>query len=139
MNSLHRRLLLPAIMLSLCVSLQLYADQREPTVFDLSLEELLNVKVSIASTKPESISSTPAVTSTYYMRDLMRLGARSLADALSLVPGVVVDEGTYGHTTIMIRGAAELANSEVLFLIDGVPYWSPSQHVLDTCRSSGSY
>ena len=126
------RLLLSAILLSLCVSPQLYSDQSEMSLLDLPFEDLLNVRVSVASTKPETIPSTPAIVSTYHMKDLMRLGARSLAEALSFIPGVVVDEGTFGITTIMIRGATELANSEVLFLLDGVPYWSPSHSSFST-------
>ncbi|MCP4324325.1 MAG: hypothetical protein GY787_21195, partial [Alteromonadales bacterium] len=37
-----------------------YADELE-SIFDLSLKDLLNVKVSVASTKPESVIETPAI------------------------------------------------------------------------------
>ena len=104
----------------------------DSSYFDMSLEELLNVKVSIASTKPETISSTPAIVSTYYMKDLMLLGARSLADALSFIPGVVVNESAFGLTSIMIRGSEESANTQTLFLLDGVPYTSPSHSSFST-------
>jgi len=116
----------------LCAFPHIHADEPRDDLLVLSLEELLNVKVSVASTQPETISSTPAIVSTYYMKDLMRMGARSLAAALSFIPGVIVDEGTYGFSTVMVRGAQETANSEVLLLLDGIPYWSPSISMFTT-------
>ena len=62
----------------------------------------------------------------------MLLGARSLADALSFIPGVVVNEGTFGLSTIMIRGTEESANTQMLFMLDGTPYMSPSHSSFST-------
>jgi len=132
MKSRRWSVCLAVALVSLSTFPQRRAAARTNDLLVLSLEELLNVKVSVASTEPETIPSTPAIVSTYYMKDLMLLGARSLADALSLIPGVVADEGTYGITSVMIRGAAELANSQVLFLLDGTPYWSPSHSSFST-------
>jgi outer membrane receptor for ferrienterochelin and colicins len=123
---------------AICCSLFILSANAQDTTsskqsyFDLSLEELLSVKVSIASTKPEAISSTPAIVSTYYMKELMLLGARSLADALSFIPGVVVNESTFGFTSIMIRGTEESSNTQMLFLLDGIPYMSPSHSSFST-------
>ncbi len=121
--------------LILSLSPKLYAEEQTDNLVylaKLSLKELLNVKVSIASTKPETITSTPAIVSTYHMGELMLLGARSLADALSFIPGVVVNEGTFGLSTIAIRGTEESANTQILFLLDGIPYISPSHSSFST-------
>ena len=133
----YKHALKPMICAICCSLFLLTANAQDSTstkqsYFDLSLEELLSVKVSIASTKPETISSTPAIVSTYYMKDLMLLGARSLADALSFIPGVVVNESTFGFSSIMIRGTEESSNTQMLFLLDGTPYMSPSHSSFST-------
>jgi outer membrane receptor protein involved in Fe transport len=107
-------------------------DLTVESLFEMSFEELLSLKVSVASTKPEAISNTPAIVSTYRMDELMRQGVRSLEQAISVIPGIVVDEGTFGNATIMIRGITETFGSKVLFLLDGVPYWSPSHNSIPT-------
>jgi len=109
------------MILSLHISSNVYADDEISNLLHLSLQELLNIEVSVASTKPENISSTPAVVSTYQMQEFMQQGIHTLEQALSLIPGIVVDEGTYGNSTVMIRGVVDAAGSKVLFLLDGIP------------------
>lgn len=99
-------------------------------LFSLSLEQLLNIKVSIATSKSESISNTPAIVSTYQMSDIMQQGVRSLKEALSLIPGIVIDEALFGNATVMLRGTTDLFGSKVLFLLDGIPYWGPSHNTI---------
>jgi len=120
------------IILSLHICSNVYADDEISNLLDLSLEELMNIEVSIASTKSENISSTPAVVSTYQVQEFMQQGIQTLEQALSLIPGIVVDEGTYGNSTVMIRGVVDAAGSKVLFLLDGIPYWSPSHNTIPT-------
>jgi len=120
------------MILSLHICSNVYADDEISNLFDLSMEELMNIEVSVASTKPENISSTPAVVSTYQMQEFMLQGINTLEQALSLIPGIVVDEGTYGNSTVMIRGVVDAAGSKVLFLLDGIPYWSPSHNTIPT-------
>jgi len=97
-------------------------------LFSLTIEELINIKISIASTKSESITSTPA---TYSMDEIRQQGVHSLEQALSLIPGVVIDE-TFSNTAVMLRGATDLFGSKVLFLLDGIPYWGPSHNTIPT-------
>jgi len=123
-----------SVLVFLCLYLcrNVYANDEASNLFNLSLEELMNVEVSVASTKSENISSTPAVVSTYQMQEFIQQGINTLEQALSLIPGIVVDEGTYGNATVMIRGVVDAAGSKVLFLLDGIPYWSPSHNTIPT-------
>ena len=95
-------------------------------LLDLSLTELGNITVTVASTHEETIQKTPAIVSRYEMDDMAKMGLRTLKDVLSFVPGVVLNDIKSGPTSIMIRGVYEAYNQKVLFLVDDVPYWMPS-------------
>ncbi len=95
-------------------------------LYDLSLEDLLNITVSVASSQEESILKTPAIVSTYTQKDMERLGLSNLKELLSFIPGFFVNDGTLGNTFISIRGLHEDFNQKVLFLLDDVPYWMTS-------------
>ena len=127
LNTGLRRLLLLGI-LSPC-ALPALSDETgsaDDDFLDLSLDELSNFSVTVASTRAESISTTPAIVSRYSPAQLKELGIHSLKDMLSFVPGVVTTTALQGHQAIMIRGLAEAFNQKVLFLIDDVPYWMPT-------------
>jgi outer membrane receptor for ferrienterochelin and colicins len=106
-------------------SLTVFAKE-SPDYFNMSLQELLQIKVSVASLNPERIIDTPAVVSRYNMQDMSGMGLRTLKDLLSFIPGFVLQDSRTGGTTVMIRGLVEGFNQKVLFLLDGVPYWMPS-------------
>jgi len=101
-------------------------------LLSLSLEQLLTLEVSVASTKSESISTTPAIVSTYRMDEIMQQGGRSLEEALSFIPGILIDEALFGNATVMLRGTTDLFGSKVLFMLDGIPYWGPSHNTIPT-------
>ncbi len=92
----------------------------------MELKDLADLKVTVASTKPESIIETPAIVSRYDMETLSAMGLRTLKDALSFIPGVVLQDHLVGQTIVMMRGVYEGFNQKVLFLVDGVPYFMPS-------------
>jgi outer membrane receptor protein involved in Fe transport len=97
-----------------------------PELLGLQLEELANIKVTVASAEPELIIETPAIVSRYDMETLSSMGLRTLRDALSFIPGVVLQDHLFGQTIVMMRGVYEGFNQKVLFLVDGVPYFMPS-------------
>mgnify|MGYP000717909796 CR=1 FL=1 len=93
-------------------------------LFDLSLEQLLDVEVSVASVGEESIAQTPAIVSRYNLDDIKKMGISRLEDLLALVPGIVVKQGVGGYPIVIVRGITQFNNQKVLFLLDDVPYWS---------------
>ena len=94
----------------LCSPFSLLAEEND--LLSLSLKELLNIKVSVASLNEEEISNTPAIVSRYSRDDLNRLGLHSLKELLSFIPGVLANDGTIGNTFISVRGLHEDFNQK---------------------------
>ncbi len=93
---------------------------------NITLQDLLNLEVTVASSKAERISDTPAIVSSYSRDDMARLGLRNLKELLSFIPGFFVNDGFVANTYISIRGLHEDFNQKVLFLIDDVPHYITS-------------
>jgi outer membrane cobalamin receptor len=100
------------------------ADSQEVDLFGLSVAELMQVE--IVSLSKESISQSPGIVSSYTSEELKNMGFTSLGDFLSFVPGVEVNKSIVGINVVHIRGISDSFNQKVLLLLDGVPYWEPS-------------
>ena len=94
------------------------------------MEELLNTRVTVASTKPETVIETPAIVSRYNRLDLENMGITTLREVFNFIPGVIVQDALGGWATVQIRGIDEVFNQKVLFLLDGVPYHQPSHSLI---------
>jgi len=99
-------------------------------LLSLSLEELLEVRISVASTKLETINETPAIVSRYNRVDLEKMGVTTLREMFNFIPGVIVQDSLGGWASVQIRGIDENFNQKVLFLLDGVPYHQPSHSLI---------
>ncbi|MFK5894640.1 MAG: TonB-dependent receptor plug domain-containing protein, partial [Pseudomonadota bacterium] len=121
-------LVLFLILFSLTSSLAFSSDKHEVTTdyFELGLEELMNLDVTVASINPESIVKTPAIVSSYSAKDLEKMGLRSLREMLSFIPGLFVQSSNIPMDSLMVRGVSETYNQKILLLIDDVPYWGSS-------------
>jgi iron complex outermembrane receptor protein len=62
--------------------------------FELSFQEVLDLKVSLPSKKQEPLFSSPLSTSVVTRDEIISSGAASIPEALRLVPGVIVREQT---------------------------------------------
>lgn len=100
------------------------------SLLDLELEQLLKIKVSVASVGSESIKDTPAIVSRYERSDLEKMGISNLRDMFHFVPGVIVQNALTGLPAVQIRGIDEAFNQKVLFLLDGIPYHQPSHSLI---------
>jgi len=89
-------------------------------LFKLSLEDILKLRVRVASTQPETIIQTPAVVSALDRADMEKLGLTTLDDILSFIPGFIMGKSTAGNSVVMARGVP----FKTLLLLDGVPYWA---------------
>lgn len=104
-----------------------HADtQHEDTLFDYSLEQLLNTKVSVASYDQQKIMEAPLIVSRYSRSTLERMGIQTLEEMIEFVPGLLLQQTQSNNYAIMSRGLVDSFNQKVLFLLDGVPYWAPS-------------
>jgi outer membrane cobalamin receptor len=91
-------------------------------LFELPLESLMEVRVSVASPFAESVMD--AASSVYVLQpaDWQRRGARSLEEALEQVPSVVPYASLGGASMYAIRGYAnEISVRGTAMQLDGVP------------------
>lgn len=99
----------------------------EEDIWDLSLEDLLNIEIVSASKKAERPFEAPLSISAITASEIHNAGATSWGEALRLLPGVIVRQQSSGNYDIHIRGFDNvppdsqlpfLANTVTLVMID---------------------
>lgn len=105
-------------------------DQSKDSFFDMTIEELMNIEISVASADIETVIETPAVVSRFERSDLEQMGITSLREMFNFVPGVIVQDSITGISSVQVRGIDETFNQKVLFLVDGVPYYQFSHSLI---------
>ncbi|HVY04399.1 MAG TPA: TonB-dependent receptor plug domain-containing protein, partial [Burkholderiales bacterium] len=119
---MHFSILRSLAIASLCAAMLPARAQESPgaDLTELSLEQLLDVKVTGASRFAQSTSDAPASVSVLTAEDFHRYGWRTLAEGLRSVRGIYV---TYdrAYSYAGIRGFQRVGdfNSRILLLIDG--------------------
>lgn len=116
------------------VSYSAYAEKSQQAsapldVYNLSLAELGQVQISIATGNSTSLDKAPATASVIYAADIEAMGARNLDEILESVPGMHVGISVLSRldSVYSIRGIHTGFNSQVLLLINGVPVQSTLQ------------
>ncbi|GAA0195987.1 hypothetical protein GCM10009122_60350 [Fulvivirga kasyanovii] len=119
-------------MLAVCSSLVDILAQEQPDessyteqeLYDLSLEELLNVKVTTASKTEETVRDAPGVVSVITTKEIESYGATNLAEVLDRVAGIYMTSSFLVENNLpSIRGETNAHwATKVLVLIDGRPY-----------------
>lgn len=90
-----------AIALSLFISAPSLAQE---DLFELSLEELMNISIVSASKEKENLFDAPVSSYSISQEEILQAGITSIPEAMRLVPGVIVREITNGHYDIHLRG-----------------------------------
>ena len=91
----------------------------------LSLEELINVEVTLASRKEGNLFETAAAVFVLTGDDLRRAGVTSIPEALRLVPGMQVGHIDASKWAVSARGFNDRFAQKLLVLIDGRNVYSP--------------
>ena len=87
----------------------------------LSLAELFDLEVTIATGFKQTVARAPAVTSVITARDIEAMGATDLDEVLETMPGLHVARNSNDYNPIYtIRGTHSDYNPEVLVLINGI-------------------
>lgn len=92
--------------------------ERIEEYLSMSLEELLNVKIEVASKKEGSIREVPGIVTLITEEEIENAGARDLIDVLRLVPGFSFGVDVEGIVGLGFRGIWA-HEGKVLLLIDG--------------------
>lgn len=123
--------MLSCLLGGLCVSPAVLADgvSKAPAasgdLSDLSLEQLVNVQVTSVSKREESLSRAPAAVTVISRDDIQRSGARTIPDALRLVPGLQVAHVDSHTWAVSARGFNDSFANKLLVLMDGRSVYTP--------------
>lgn len=85
----------------------------------LTLEDLLKIKVSTASKSTLSLNDAPAIINVITANEIQKMGATSLIDILSIMPGFTPLRQLKSDRVLVVRGLA--LKDGVLVLVNGVP------------------
>jgi outer membrane receptor for ferrienterochelin and colicins len=98
------------------------SDNSRDEIYKLSLAELMNVKVNVASKVTESVTEAPGVVSVVTAKEIEAFGATSLRDILERVTGIFGFTGFGNRNVINLRGDQLYSSSKhILILINGRP------------------
>ena len=91
----------------------------DEALLGMSLEELMNVEVSVSTKKALSIRETPGIVTVINRQEILNSGARDLVDILTLfVPGITFGAEVEGAVGISMRGIWG-NEGKILLMIDG--------------------
>ncbi|GAA3911984.1 TonB-dependent receptor [Litoribacillus peritrichatus] len=112
-----------SVLVFLLHSTQVVADSEpDEDFFDLPLEALGEIEVITSSRQKETVSQSPSIISVLTRKDIENLGANTLYEALSFVPGITLTETYFGYTAINVRGTLQPHhNNKVLVMINDHP------------------
>lgn len=98
-------------------------DLKMEDVVDMSLDELLNVKVVSATRKSQKISEAPAIISVITSKQIRQRGYRSIGQALEGVPGLdlLQDQVQYNLGVRGVSGGMRAWSKIVKIMIDNQP------------------
>ncbi len=104
------------ILLATCL-----AFAQEGDFMEMSLEELLSVKVESASKTAMSSEDAPGIVTVVSRDEIRNYGLSNLSDLLNLVPGFTVGRSfqSGSHNTLYVRGSFSLYSEDVLILKNG--------------------
>lgn len=89
---------------------------------NLSLEELMNIKVVTASGTMQTIAEAPSTITVVTAKQIANRGYEQLEDALRDIPGIdMIHINGYAPTLIYFRGMYGAENLRALLMIDGIP------------------
>ncbi len=123
----ERRCLRVSCVALVCASMTLVArgQDAEDDLDDLSLDELLQIKVTSVEGRAQSLLDTPAAMFVITGEDIRRAGHRSLAESLRMVPGFTVGQITPSQWAVGSRGLTDRFSNDLLVLIDGRSVYDP--------------
>ena len=103
------------------ISFEAHSASEPSDLFELPLEDLLDIEVLSPSQTVKKIGQAPNIITSITAKQIASMGARTLSDVLKMVPGVQVLTRRNGQDMVWIRGIPTGRNSKVMLLIDGVP------------------
>lgn len=91
----------------------------------LSVEDLVNIKVTLVSRSPELLSNAASAIQVISGEEIRRSGATNVPDALRLLPNVHVAQLNSSAWIIGVRGFNTIFANKLLVMIDGRTVYTP--------------
>jgi iron complex outermembrane receptor protein len=91
----------------------------------ISLEDLMDIKVTSISKKEQKMSQAAAAIYVITQEDIRRSGATNIPDLLRMVPGMDVEQINANTWAVSTRGFDEQFSNKLLVLIDGRAVYTP--------------
>ncbi len=101
------------------------------TVFDLSLDELLELEIITASKVSEPLEKTTATVHIVTAKKIHEMGARTVVDILRHGAGIYIGRQRRGNYVVGMRGVQSITSGRLLFLLNG--------HVLNDATTSSIF
>lgn len=101
------------------------ADPASPDLFNLTLEQLMDIRVTSVSKTEQEVHRAAAAVFVLTREDIRRSGATSLPELLRRVPGVHVARIDSNKWSVSVRGFSGMFSNKLLVLIDGRTVYNP--------------
>jgi iron complex outermembrane recepter protein len=126
-ESLLRRFVRPVarILCAVMIVAQVASAQSITDVTAISLEDLMNLKVTSVSKRAQKLADAPAAIFVITQEDIRRTGSRSVPEALRMAPGIEVARIDENKWAIGSRGFNGRFANKLLVLIDGRTVYTP--------------
>lgn len=95
------------------------ADVETEEFINMSIEDLMEQHVSIATKSEKALSTTAAPVFVINAEDIRRSGAANIPEALRMAPGLQITQINPHDWNISIRGLNDHAANRILVLVDG--------------------
>jgi iron complex outermembrane recepter protein len=119
------RVILAVVLLLPVFSNGVFAALPPVDLTDLSLEELMNLRVTSTARRPQSVAESPAAVFVITQDDIRRSGVTSIPEALRMVPGIEVARIDANKWAISSRGFNGRFANKLLVMIDGRSVYTP--------------
>jgi outer membrane receptor for ferrienterochelin and colicin len=117
-----KRLFVVLLVLSGLGSNVICAEDRE-YLGDLTIEQLMNMEISVVSKKAEGVARAPGVVTVITADEIKAFGAKTLADVLERAPSIqMLGSHLFPRNVVSLRGDLMThSDNHVLILLDGRP------------------
>jgi outer membrane receptor for ferrienterochelin and colicin len=109
------------VLSSSCLSLATETSEKATleTLMKLSLEELIEVEISLPTRSPMPVHKAPGIATVITAKEIRNMGARNLMDVLKMVPGIGISRNEQGFFMFDVRGISTVSSEKILLMIDG--------------------
>lgn len=123
---LHAACLLAQLAVLFLLGIPAWPQAKSVNLTDLSLEDLMNTKVTSVSKTEQKMSRTASAIFVITAADIGRSGATNIPDLLRMVPGVDVAQINANTWAISVRGLNGRFSNELLVMVDGRIVYTPT-------------